>query len=106
MCLYQSVEEEHNLRRELWIVCAWRVCLYMLLCVGARVCGSIWRAEVPVGCFLPSPFTVFSEIGCLPILRAHGLASGPVRAPMVCPSPCFLRASLVYTASSGLARAT
>lgn len=51
MCLYQSVEED-NLRRELWIVRAWRVCLYMFLCVGACVCGSVWRAEVHVGCLL------------------------------------------------------
>lgn len=53
---------EDNLRRELWIVRAWRVCLYMFLCVGARVCDSIWRAEVHVGCFLQSLFTIFSEI--------------------------------------------
>lgn len=101
----QSVEED-NLRRELWILCAWRVCLYMFLCVRARVYGNIWRTEVHVGCFLQSLFTIFSETGSLPILRAHGLASGPVRVPSVCPSPCFLRASLVYTASSRLARAT
>lgn len=103
--MYQSVEED-NLRHELWIVCAWRVCLYMFLCVGAHVCGSIWKAEVHVGCFLQSLFAIFSEIGSLPILRAHGLASGPVRAPAVCPSPSFLRASMVSTASSRLARAT